>query len=213
MQTTDHLGPPSTRQWNFRLPNPSRIYTVPYKNACVPLSGVAISKNGWPLHADCFCRIKALCLCILSLRSSFSHFQTLTNSQCWQISLFMVTSSGSALVPALTWHLIRRTGGADGLFWLTVWEDSAPFSTSSPEVTVGEWHGAWPHWVQSGSAERWVLVLSLPGPFHSFWDLSPLDAAALVLCFTKARQWRVTTKGLWPAHTALTRLALFPLPC
>lgn len=38
----------------------------------MPLSGVTISKNG------CLCRIKALCLCILSLRLSFSDFQTLT---------------------------------------------------------------------------------------------------------------------------------------
>lgn len=32
----------------------------------MPLSGVTISKNGWPLDAGCFYRISTLSLCILS---------------------------------------------------------------------------------------------------------------------------------------------------
>ena len=72
MQTTDHPWPPSIYQWHFQLPNPSRESSpapIPYKKACVPLSGVTISENGWPPHAGCFCRINTICFCLLGLPS------------------------------------------------------------------------------------------------------------------------------------------------
>ncbi len=68
LRNIDHwppTTPSSTYQWNLRLPNPSIEFPVPCK-AWVPLSGVTISKIGWPFHDGCFCRMNTRCLCILS---------------------------------------------------------------------------------------------------------------------------------------------------
>jgi hypothetical protein len=63
MQTTEHLWPPSTHQWNLRLPSSSREFprfTI-RRPACLCLGSPFQKIN----HA-CFCRIDDLCLCILS---------------------------------------------------------------------------------------------------------------------------------------------------
>jgi hypothetical protein len=55
VQTTDLLWPPSTHQWNFRLPNPTEFLWFPiWRPAYAPLSMAAILENGWSPSPACW---------------------------------------------------------------------------------------------------------------------------------------------------------------